>query len=124
MYLGNERADAFVGTQSYGKGTRRYSAPAQLEVDEYALSGSWTVGPESITSGADSVLLLHYEASKVYLDVGGTGTLTITSGGSSRVQAVSGEPNIYTVASHRTPVRASLSLRLSPGLSAYSFTFG
>jgi cytochrome c biogenesis protein CcdA/thiol-disulfide isomerase/thioredoxin len=124
MYLGNERADAFVGTQSYGNGTRRFSAPAQLEVDEYALSGSWTVGPESITSGAGSVLVLHYEASKVYLDVGGTGTLTITSGGSSRVQAVSGEPNIYTIASHRTPVRASLSIRLSPGLSAYSFTFG
>ena len=61
------------------------------------------------------------------LDVGGTGTLTVSSGGSTKVIHVSGAPDIYPVAAEHPaqPVRSgTVTIKLSPGLQAYSFTFG
>jgi Thioredoxin like C-terminal domain len=37
---------------------------------------------------------------------------------------VSGAPDIYTVVSEPSLVHGLLSVKLSPGLQAYSFTFG
>jgi hypothetical protein len=37
---------------------------------------------------------------------------------------VSGAPDIYTVASTATPQAGTITIALSPGLQAYSFTFG
>lgn len=123
-YLGSQRADSFAGGTSYDNGTRAFNPPARLDDDLYALSGTWTVGDESIAAGAGAGITLDYHASHVYLDVGGTGTLTITQGGRTRTQPVSGPPDIYTVASNASPSRDVVTIRLSPGLSAYSFTFG
>ena len=60
----------------------------------------------------------------VYLDVGGTGTLTVSSGGKSKVIRVSGAPDIYTVATEQPAADGIVTIGLSPGLQAYSFTFG
>jgi len=58
-------------------------------------------------------------------DVGGTGTLTVSGGGGpSKVIRVSGAPDIYTVATEQPARDGTLTIRLSPGLAAYSFTFG
>jgi len=67
---------------------------------------------------------LSYNASHVYLDIGGTGTLTVTSGGKTQVFRVSGAPDIYTVASQPTPGNGTVTIKVSPGLQAFSFTFG
>jgi hypothetical protein len=69
-------------------------------------------------------MTLNYQAAAVYLDVGGTGTITATAGGATRTYRVSGAPNIYTVVHGDTQKRATLRVTLSAGLSAYSFTFG
>jgi hypothetical protein len=60
----------------------------------------------------------------VYLDVGGTGTLTVSSGGTTKVIHVSGAPDIYTVATEQPAKDGTVAIQLSPGLAAYSFTFG
>jgi hypothetical protein len=77
-------------------------------------------------AGADTGagITLAFHAAAVYLDVGGTGTLTVSSGGKSTVTKVSGAPDIYTVATEQPAADAVVSIRLSPGLQAYSFTFG
>jgi cytochrome c biogenesis protein CcdA/thiol-disulfide isomerase/thioredoxin len=125
-YLGSERVQGFAGSSdSYATG--HFTTPANLAVNSFGLTGNWTIGQESITAGQGAGITLAFHASDVYLDVGGTGTLTVSSGGSSKVIRVSGAPDIYTVASGypAQPVRnGTVTIKLSPGLQAYSFTFG
>ena len=56
----------------------------------------------------------------------GTGTLTVSPGpgGAAKVIRVSGAPDIYTVATEKPASDGTVTIRLSPGLQAYSFTFG
>ena len=121
-YLGAERQQGYHGSAPYATG--QFTAPAALPADSFALAGAWTIGQESITAGQGAGITLAFHASKVYLDVGGTGTLTVSAGGTSTVIRVSGAPDIYTVATKQPAADGTVTIRLSPGLQAYSFTFG
>lgn len=123
-YLGAKRMRYYAGDDDYGPGTRTFADERALPDGGYELTGTWTVGRESLTAGPDAGIRLDYRAAKVYLNVGGTGTLTVTSGSRTRTIAVSGAPNIYTVASTAEPADGEVTIELSPGLEAYSFTFG
>jgi cytochrome c biogenesis protein CcdA/thiol-disulfide isomerase/thioredoxin len=121
-YLGTERQQGYAGRTAYATG--QFSLPATLPANSFGLSGSWTIGQQSITAGKGAGITLAFHASDVYLDVGGTGTLTVSSGGTSKVIRVSGAPDIYTVAAQQPARDGSVTIDLSPGLQAYSFTFG
>jgi cytochrome c biogenesis protein CcdA/thiol-disulfide isomerase/thioredoxin len=121
-YLGSEREQGFAGNSQYATG--QFTPPATLAANSYDLGGAWTIGSQSITAGKGAAITLAYDASYVYLDVGGTGTLTVSSGGASKVIRVSGAPDIYTVATESPAQSGTVSIKLSPGLQAYSFTFG
>ena len=121
-YLGAERQQGYHGSAPYATG--QFTAPATLPADSFALAGAWTIGQESITAGQGAGITLAFHASKVYLDVGGTGTLTVSASGTSKVIRVSGAPDIYTVATKQPAGDGTVTIRLSPGLQAYSFTFG
>ena len=125
-YLGAERVDSYAGSLggTLAEGTETFRYPAVLPTDLFALDGTWTVGDQAITSGAGAGIELAYDASDVYLDVGGTGTITATVGGRSTTYAVFGAPDIHTVVSTSSARAGTLRITLSPGLSAYSFTFG
>ena len=122
-YLGSERANSYGGANS-ASGTQPFRFPASLPANEWALAGTWTVGAEDLTSGPDAAIELNFTASQVYLDVGGTGTITATVNGKTTSYRVSGAPDIYTVVDQPKPGSATLKVTLSPGLNAYSFTFG
>ncbi|HEU5385552.1 MAG TPA: cytochrome c biogenesis protein CcdA [Streptosporangiaceae bacterium] len=121
-YLGAERQQGYHGSRPYATG--RFVPPATLPANSFTLSGAWTIGQESITAGQGAGITLSFHAANVYLDVGGTGTLTVSSGGTSKVIRVSGAPDIYTVATEHPAQPGTVTVRLSPGLAAYSFTFG
>jgi cytochrome c biogenesis protein CcdA/thiol-disulfide isomerase/thioredoxin len=121
-YLGAERQQGYHGSTPYASG--QFTAPGTLPANSFALSGAWTIGQESITAGKGAGITLAFRASKVYLDVGGTGTLTVSADGTSQVIRVSGAPDIYTVATEQPARDGTVTIRLSPGLQAYSFTFG
>ena len=121
-YLGAERQQGYYGSTPYATG--QFTAPATLPANSFALAGAWTIGQESITAGKGAGITLAFHASKVYLDVGGTGTLTVSADGTSKVIRVSGAPDIYTVATEQPAGDGTVTIRLSPGLQAYSFTFG
>ena len=121
-YLGTERVQYYSGSTSYASG--QFTLPASLSAYSFALSGTWSIGQQSITAGKDAGITLAFQASDVYLDVGGTGTLTVSSGGTSKLIQVSGAPDIYTVATEQPAKAGTVTIRLSPGLAAYSFTFG
>ena len=125
-YLGAERAQTF-SAGPLKAGTDTYNYPLEVPQDEFSLGGTWTVTDESITAVAGAApagIKINFSADDVYLDVGGTGTLTATVDGKTTTYPVSGAPNIYTLVSVANPERRTLAVTLSPGLSAYSFTFG
>jgi thiol-disulfide isomerase/thioredoxin len=121
-YLGAERQQYYSGGGNYATG--RFTLPATVDGDSYALGGNWTIASQSITADAGAVIKLGFHAADVYLDVGGSGTLTVTEGGKTRVIRVTGAPDIYTVATEDPAADGTVSIALSPGLAAYSFTFG
>ena len=121
-YLGSDRADSYAGGD--GSGTQAFSFPAAIPAGEWALQGTWTVGRQDLTSGAAAALRLNFSAADVYLDIGGTGTITATVNGKTTTYRVSGAPDIYPLVSRKAPETATIEVRLSPGLNAYSFTFG
>jgi cytochrome c biogenesis protein CcdA/thiol-disulfide isomerase/thioredoxin len=123
-YLGAERANNLANTTPLGSGDQTFSYPASVPNDEFALTGTWSVSPESLTAGKDAGIRLNFLASDVYLDVGGTGTITATVNGQTKTYAVSGAPNIYAVVTGSAPARNTVTVQLSAGLAAYSFTFG
>jgi cytochrome c biogenesis protein CcdA/thiol-disulfide isomerase/thioredoxin len=121
-YLGSARADSYTG--SGGSGTDAFAFPAAIPAGQWSISGTWTVGSEAITARHNAIIKLNFRASDVYLDVGGTGTITVTVNGKTTTDKVSGAPDIYTLVHSPAQEQAVLTVRLSPGLSAYSFTFG
>ncbi|WP_433040284.1 cytochrome c biogenesis protein CcdA [Dactylosporangium sp. CS-033363] len=123
-YLGSARANNYAGDRPLAPDTGTFTAPPSLPRDSFALSGVWTVTAESLTAGAGAVIELNFDAADVYLDAGGTGTITATADGATTTLQVSGAPNIITVAHRDQPGRGTLRLTLTPGLNAYSFTFG
>ncbi len=123
-YLGEDREQFYDGAVAYTSGQHRFTPPAALPANSFSLAGTWTVGQEAITAGRDAAVTLAYHASYVYLDVGGTGTLTVSGNGTTKAIRVSGAPDIYTVAASKSARNGTVTVRLSPGLAAYSFTFG
>lgn len=123
-YLGAERQQYYSGAGDYGDGRHDFTLSGTPASNSFALGGAWTIADESITAGTGAQLRLSYHASEVYLDIGGTGTLTVTSGGTTRTISVSGAPDIYPVASSASAQAGTVTIGLSAGLAAYSFTFG
>jgi cytochrome c biogenesis protein CcdA/thiol-disulfide isomerase/thioredoxin len=125
-YFGAQRADSFAqspdGTLTTGAQT--FSYPASMPPNAFALTGAWSVAQDSLTAGQGAGIRLDFTADDVYLDVGGTGTITATVDGKTTSYPVSGAPNIYTVVGRSSQEHSVLTVTLSPGLSAYSFTFG
>ena len=123
-YLGSDRASGFTqGTLQ--KGQHTFSFPSQLQADTFALDGTWTVEPQSITpTEGKGRLRLSYRGKQVNLVVSGEGDLTWTVNGKTRTTHVSGVPNGMELVHTEEVGSGELELEASPGLQLYSFTFG
>jgi cytochrome c biogenesis protein CcdA/thiol-disulfide isomerase/thioredoxin len=123
-YLGAARGQSYQGDTPLQPGVATFVTPKEVNEDAFGLGGTWKVSDESITAQKDAVITLRYTADDVYLDLSGTGTLTVTVQGQTHTYAVGGAPDIYTVLDRTSLGQGVLTAKLSPGLSAYSFTFG
>ena len=123
-YLGSDRASGFAqGTLD--KGQHTFSFPSRLLADTFALDGTWTVEPQSITpTEGKGRLRLSYRGKQVNLVVSGEGDLTWTVNGKTRTTHVSGVPNGMELVHSEEVGSGELELEASPGLQLYSFTFG
>ena len=74
-YIGYKYPQNLAGQTVEEDQMTAYQAPASVPVNEHAYSGQWTVGSESATAGQDAKILLNFEAEKVYLVMGGVGTI-------------------------------------------------
>jgi cytochrome c biogenesis protein CcdA/thiol-disulfide isomerase/thioredoxin len=127
-YLGSARVPKanFASPSGYQDGSASYRFPKSLGLNDLAFSGGWKTAAQTATSTSGaSEIRLHYEASHVYLDVGGSGTLTVTDSKGTRTITVSGPPDIRDVVAPGSAYsNSTVTIKLSKGLTAYSFTFG
>ena len=124
-YLGYDRLQNYSGSSIDPNHAASYQFPSTLAPNTLALSGTWTIGAEKVTSGRDAKLELQFQAHDVYLVLGGTGTLDVSvNGGPQKVIAVSGIPRLYTLVQGQQLQSSTLVFSASPGVDAYDFTFG
>ncbi|WP_424230485.1 cytochrome c biogenesis protein DipZ [Actinophytocola sp.] len=124
-YLGSTKRVNFAGEGTYTSGDRSFSFPDRQPKDSFALDGDWTLTSQHITpTGDDGRLRLDYHAKEVRMVLSGTGTVTYTSGDTTKTIQVNGTPNSYRLLSTKAIEAGSVTVTVSQGVQAYSFTFG
>ncbi len=113
-----------VGTPIVRDNPAPYTMVTTLEPPNYTLGGVWTVNAEKIHAGREATLNLGFVATKIYLVMGGTGTVTVNVNGTIHVVHVSGYPKLYTLENYSTEQSGTLQLTFTKGIDAYDFTFG
>ena len=125
-YLGSDRM------QSIDNSGPTLGQPAQFQLnatpprDSFSLGGTWNVQGEFARAGQDARLAYHFYASKVFLVLGGEGTVTVTLSGDPsyrRVIDITGAPALYTLYDGVATDDVA-QLEPSAGVEAYAFTFG
>jgi cytochrome c biogenesis protein CcdA/thiol-disulfide isomerase/thioredoxin len=123
-YLGYSRIGNYAGSPLRTDREATYAFPRALDQDAFAYAGSWRVEGERIVAGPDARLRLRYLARSVHLVLGGHGTVVVEVDGRRTGQVKVDADRLYTLASSKRTRQGLLELRLTPGLSAYAFTFG
>jgi cytochrome c biogenesis protein CcdA/thiol-disulfide isomerase/thioredoxin len=136
-YLGLARAQRFDPPPS--SGTKSYVAPADLRTSHFALSGTWREDAESATAVSGAAIDASVVGKDVYLVLSppsaGAGTLAVELDGRPITAARAGDDvhggvvridrqRLYHLVSAPKAEHHRLTLRASPGVGAYAFTFG
>ena len=123
-YLGYARLSNYVGTNPVPNVDHAYHFAPDLPQNTLSYDGRWRIGAQQIVAGPNARLRLRFQAKNVYIVLGGHGTVhTLINGkpaGTIKVDA----QRLYTVRSSSAFESALLELRFTPGIQAYSFTFG
>jgi len=138
-YLGTARAQGWrIGPQS-GEHDYGASAPAELGLNEFAYTGTWSIAAQPATAVAGAGVDVELEAKNVYLVLSSQGEtprrVQVLLDGrriSSRVAGADVHNGAVTVTGQRLYSLVSLpgdqqhrlTLRFAPGVSGYAFTFG
>jgi cytochrome c biogenesis protein CcdA/thiol-disulfide isomerase/thioredoxin len=123
-YLGTARADHIFGDAVHAGVPWTYTFPATVPPNDFAFGGGWTLDKERALTVKDARLRLHFRASKVYLVLGGHGSVDVLVDGKPlRTVRVDGD-RLYTLVDSPHELQALLELRFTAGISAYAFTFG
>jgi hypothetical protein len=124
-YLGYDEEQYAVGTSVVQNTALDYHAPSTVPINSFAFNGWWTDHQQEATAGANAQITLHFMADDVYLVMGGAGTVDVSFDGRQLSPVtVSGIPKLYTLFSSGSVQSGLLTLRFSPGVQAYDFTFG
>jgi cytochrome c biogenesis protein CcdA/thiol-disulfide isomerase/thioredoxin len=123
-YLGYARIGNYLGSQIVPEKPARYTFASNLSANAFSYDGTWRVGSEAITAISDAQLRLNFQAKNVYLVLGGRGTVQVLIDGQHTKTLRVDAQRLYTVRASNTLAHALLELRFSPGVQAYSFTFG
>ena len=89
------------------------------------MSGTWDEQSEEATAGAKAELAINFLAEDVYLVIGGSGTMQVAiNGRPTQTITVTGVPGLYTLFHAASDTAATMTLKVSPGVQVYDFTFG
>ncbi len=123
-YLGYSRLQNYSGSQLAPNVTAPYTFPSSLPLNTIAYGGLWRVRAQQAVAGKGARLRLHFQASNVYIVLGGRGSMQVLIGGKPTKTVKVDAYRLYTVRAAKRQANALLELRFSPGVQAYSFTFG
>jgi thiol-disulfide isomerase/thioredoxin len=125
-YVGPQRLDSsrYVGSKlTFGR-QATYTPAANLPQNAISFAGRWTLSGQTATAGRDAQLLLHFNAKDVYVVLAGHGQVHASLAGRRLSPLPVDGDRLYTVLSSPRTLDGLLRLKLTPGLRAYSFTFG
>jgi cytochrome c biogenesis protein CcdA/thiol-disulfide isomerase/thioredoxin len=122
-YLGYARLQSYQGSALAPDKPHVYTLPGQLLENGVAYGGAWTVRGQDIVAGPGARLRLHFHAKDVYIVLGGRGTVRVLVDGKPAGTLDVNAYRLYTARSGSLD-DGILELRCSPGVRAYSFTFG
>jgi cytochrome c biogenesis protein CcdA/thiol-disulfide isomerase/thioredoxin len=123
-YLGFARIERYAGSELHRNTIADYTFPATLGQNELAYAGRLRLDQQRIVAVEDASLRLHFHARKVFLVLGGKGTVRVLVDGRPVRTVRVNEDRLYTVVDGKEIRDALLELRFSPGVEAYAFTFG
>ena len=125
-YLGTARLDParYVGKAPVVGREALYRFGAGPAQNALAYDGHWQLLPQQAIAGQGARLRFHFVARNVYVVLGGKGRVEVRAGGRPVKTIAVSEYRLYTAVSAPKTRDAVLELRLSPGVRAYSFTFG
>jgi cytochrome c biogenesis protein CcdA/thiol-disulfide isomerase/thioredoxin len=125
-YLGPERFDAsrYVGTPPVPGRAADYRLARSVPQNDISYGGTWTLSGQTATAGRGARLDLHYHAKNVYFVLSGHGRIAVRRGGKRLPPVDVDGAKLYTVLSSGRTTDAVLRFSFSPGIRAYSFTFG
>jgi cytochrome c biogenesis protein CcdA/thiol-disulfide isomerase/thioredoxin len=124
-YLGYARIGNYTGSHIVPDKPAHYTFANSLFSNAFSYDGTWRVASEDITAIRDARLRLDFQAKNVYIVLGGRGTVQVLIDGKQTKTLRVDAERLYTVRESTTAAsHALLELRFSPGVQAYSFTFG
>jgi hypothetical protein len=101
-----------------------YIAATVVPQNAITYGGEWTLAGETATAGLGADLGLHFHAKDVYIVLSGNGTVTTELDGRPLRTLHVSSARLYTVLTSTKTRDGLLRFRFTPGLRAYSFTFG
>jgi cytochrome c biogenesis protein CcdA/thiol-disulfide isomerase/thioredoxin len=125
-YLGPQRLDPsrYVGSPLVTGRQATYRLAASVPENAISYGGRWTLAGQVATAGPGARLRLHYHAGDVYFVLGGHGSVTVTRDGRPLASIKVTANRLYTVLSGTKTSDGILEFAFTPGVRAYSFTFG
>ncbi|MBU0688628.1 MAG: cytochrome c biogenesis protein DipZ [Gammaproteobacteria bacterium] len=140
-YLGYARGRNFASPEEVASdASKRYSLPATLGEDHWALSGDWKIGLEnSVSTSAGAKLKLDFNARKVFLvlgsasgkpidvkiDLNGKPVASLAGKDAPSGKLTVDRNTLYELIDQREMQRGVLEVEAQqPGLEIYAFTFG
>jgi cytochrome c biogenesis protein CcdA/thiol-disulfide isomerase/thioredoxin len=125
-YVGLARAERFDTPPQ--PGTHTYVAPRELATSHFALSGTWREDAVAATAVRDAEIRAQIAGKDAYLVLsppnGAMGRVMVLLDGRPIATARVDRQRLYHLVSNPRPERHRLTLRFSPGVQAYAFTFG
>jgi len=125
-YLQAGKVQNYGGEGRYGAGEeQRFVFPAQQPRNSFALRGTWTINTQNASPDySPGRIRLDYTAREIRMVLAGEGEITLLINGEPRVIDVSGTPRSYQLAEFDELTEGTLEVVVTPGVQAYSFTFG
>jgi len=123
-YLGYFRLARYAGSPIAQNVEADYRFPKRLGSDDLAYAGRWLVQSEKIVAVSGARLRLNFHAQSVHLVLGGRGVVGVAVDGRKLAPVRVTEDRLYRLASFSRVRDGLLELSFTPGVQAYSFTFG
>jgi cytochrome c biogenesis protein CcdA/thiol-disulfide isomerase/thioredoxin len=138
-YLGTARAQGWVNGPKGGLHNYGAQLPASLALNEFAYAGTWNIAGQPAEAVSGAQIAADVQAKNVYLVLSSAGRrprrMQVLLDGRPIPPALAGadvhdgyvtvtDERLYSLVSLPRNERHRLVLRLAPGLTGYSFTFG